>query len=154
MRELKDERVTSQVRKYGYESFIVLSSLLMGFVFLKIFIFDVKFSEIMEVWVLLLVGFVYFTIRFIVGGTFSMPPKINDKEIFTKRLIIGNAIVSLIWSILVATRSVIRYQDGSIGWLSIIIMIISMVSFFVVISLANIVIYGLSNRQANKDMKK
>lgn len=151
MNSVKDERITSQVHKIGYESFFVLIGLLFLSIIYKTLVRDESFQSFQWELFLISVSCSYYILRCIVAGIYVMPSNSKDRGKFLKSSILWMTLGSMLWGLFLAIRNTFLYQDGIFSWMTAVIFLISSIFFFILLLVAFVLSYTLSGARSSKN---
>lgn len=149
---MKDERIVRQVNKYGNEAFLLFWGISAVTIFIKAFILDLSFTQYRYESITWLVVSIYYLSRCVSNGILTLPAKSSEKRIFTTKTILLSVVLTGIFGVLLAIRNTYLYLEGNFGLASIIVFISCWVIFFLIVITVFALVYGLSNKQANKDL--
>lgn len=141
-----------QVNKYGNEAFGLFWGISAVTIFIKAFILDLSFTEYRYEYITWIVVSIYYLSRCVSNGIFMLPTKSCKKRIFTTKTILLSVVLTGVFGALFAIRNTYLYLEGNFGLSSIIVFIFCWFIFLLLGITFYALVYGLSNRQANKDL--
>lgn len=150
---IQDERIMKQIHIYGYQSFGIILTLLLISIFIKLFILNLELKYWIDTFLILLIACAYFTARSIIGGVLLMPDKAEERVLFYRRNLIGWAIGSIVWGLLMFTYELF-YSDHPVDYpRDIVSALVGMILFFSGTIGLSLLITKISSNRANKDIE-
>lgn len=98
-KEIIDERIVSEKHKYGYQAFVLMFFLTTFFLYIAIFR-DKSLFEILSLLSILVIPSIYYTIRKVKSGIYTISSNKNDLKKSKKKAIIEAIMATIVFSLL------------------------------------------------------
>lgn len=152
-KQVKDERLQSQMHKSGYESFVIVFIGILITSSVKFFVFNMDFKSYIDTFLILMLACAYFTFRSIKNGLLISPNKAEEKKKFKRSYIIIWAAASALWGLLMFLYE-ISTTNNPINLTNTLIKIIVMsILFFFGITGLQLLFSKLSKKASEKDIE-
>lgn len=141
-KQIYDERIELQKKNiYSKASIILITSLIIDFIY-KIFLDKKSIFQCMDIIIILLITSIYITIHLIKNGLYNI--NVKEKIINLKIIIFSSVLSSIIFSIgiIIAEKLNILNNPKDLNKL-----LVSVISFFIVITLIQYIFSRFSNRK-------
>lgn len=151
--KIKDERIIAEIQKFSTQGFMIVFIGLMLSLIVKVFILQWEITYWLDTFVIVMLGCLYITVRFVKNGVFLLPSKEGDIRRFKKSNLISGLVSTLLWALLMFLSDLREAGDINISK-SISSILVGSVVFFIGITWIQWFMINKSNKNANKNLEE
>ncbi|WP_339796003.1 DUF6773 family protein [Paenibacillus sp. FSL R5-0744] len=150
---IKDERIISEIQKFSTHGFMIVFVGFMVSLLVKVFILQWDIKYWFDMFVIVMAGCLYITVRSVKNGIYLLPSKEGEGDVrwYKKINLIGGAVSTLIWAALMFLSDFREAGELDIAK-SIMSTLVGSVIFFVGITWIQWFIIKRSNKNADKSL--
>jgi len=129
-KRITDERIITEVQKYGSHGFLFVFVAFLISLFVKVFILEWEFKYWIDSFVIVMAACCYVTFRCVKDGIYLLPSKEGEVKRFKKINLISGVISTLIWAALMFINDLREAGELNVGK-SVMSILVGSIVFFV-----------------------